>query len=300
MSSPRDQSCGNTEQLARSRLAAPLFSPFGSQSTHGSSVGMRTPSLLPPRSVGLYGRSYGESTPRLGSLSPAPGSGLASRFRATKRFLQARADALRSPGMSSGGQGQPQSAQPGPVHPSYLLSTPSKPWLDVTNVQPPFRGEAGLLADSKPTRDSYESSTPSLSVPDIQCREVGPHLPLTTGIQGGIEIPRAKAVAAVVSPHIIHPQGNPLVTTGIQTDTVALPSKESTISSLSVAGIQRREEPPSSVVVHISQPTIGIQRGRVTSSDIQSGPVSHQPTPPFLPTTDSHFDLPPLSGRRGG
>jgi hypothetical protein len=172
--------------------------------------------------------------------------------------------------MSPGGQGQPQSAQPGPVHPSYLLSTPSKPWLDVTNVQPHFRGEAVLSSDSKTTRDSYESSTPSLSVSGIQCREVGPHLPPTTGIQGGIEIPRTKAVAAVVSPHIINPQGNPLVTTGIQTDTVALPLKESTISSLSVSGIQRREEPPSSVVAHTSQPAIGIQRGSVTSSDIRS------------------------------
>ena len=46
--------------------------------------------------------------------------------------------------MSPGGQGRPQSAQPGLVHPSYLLSTPSKPWLDVTNVQPHFRVEAVL------------------------------------------------------------------------------------------------------------------------------------------------------------
>ena len=150
--------------------------------------------------------------------------------------------------MSPGGQGQPQSAQPGLVHPSHLLSTPSKPWLDVTNVQPHFRGEAVHSPDSKTTRDSYESSTLSLSVSGIQCREVVPHLPPTTGIQGGIEIPRAKAVAAVVSPHSIDPQDNPLVTTGIQSDTVALPLKESTISSLSVSGIQCREEPPSSVV----------------------------------------------------
>ena len=61
VSSPSDESCGNTEQPARPRMAAPLFSPIGSQSTHGSSVGMRTPSLLPLGSAGPYSRSNSET-----------------------------------------------------------------------------------------------------------------------------------------------------------------------------------------------------------------------------------------------
>lgn len=82
---------------------------------------------------------------------------------------------------------------------------------------------------------------------------------------------------------------------------MALSSKESAISSLSVSGIQYREEPLSSVVVvvHISQPAVGIQHGR-TATDIQSESVSHLPTLPFLRTTDSQNDLPPFTTASSG
>ena len=192
---------------------------------------------------------------------------------------------------SPGGQGQLQSAQSCVVHPSHLLSTPSETWLDGTNIQPHFTGGTVQLPDSKQTCESDESSTPSLSVSGIQCREVPPNLPLTTGIQSGIEIPRAKAVAAVASLHNLDPQDNPLLTTGIQSDSVALSSKESSISSLSIPGIQYREEPLSSVV-YTSKPEIDTRLGRAATG-IQGESVSHLPTLPFLPTTDSHNDLPP-------
>ena len=86
---------------------------------------------------------------------------------------------------------------------SYPRSTPSETWLDGTNIQPHFTGGAVHSPDSKQTCESDESSTLSLSVPGIQSREVAPNLPPTAGIQSGIEIPRAKAVAAVVSPTVL-------------------------------------------------------------------------------------------------
>ena len=302
MSTPFDERSHTTERSERPLVGWSPFSPSGSQSTHGSSVGKGTPYLSLRQDAGSPRPASGRtSQPEPASPALRSRLSLAQRTRQFGQFVAARAAAAMSPGGLPGGLGQPeQSAQPGAVDPSYLQPTLVKTWRDVTNVQPqstlgmapsPYLGQ---------TLKPDESPTSSLSVSGIQCREVGPHLPPTTGIQGGTEIPRAKAVAAVVSPHIIDPQVNPLVTTGIQSDTVALPLKESTISSLFVSGIQCREEPPSSVVAHISQPEVGIQRGRVTSSDIQSGPVSHLPTLPLLPTTDSHFDLPPLSGRRGG
>ena len=76
------------------------------------------------------------------------------------------------------------------------------------------------------TTNPDEPSASSLSVPGSQCREAPPNPNPTTGIQSEIVIPRAKAVAAVVSPHSLDPQDNPPVTTGIQSDSVALSSKK--------------------------------------------------------------------------
>ena len=143
-----------------------------------------------------------------------------------RKFLLSRADAARSLGRLPSGQGQQQSAQPCLIHPSHLLTTPTETWMDGTNIQPHFRGETVHSPDSTPIaiRDSHES----LSVSGIQCREVAPPLPPITDIQDGSETPRAKALAAVVSPHNIDPQDNPLATIGIQrADTVALSVKES-------------------------------------------------------------------------
>ena len=263
----------NGEQPARPAMAASPFTPIGSQSTHGSSVGVNTPSLLSLPGATPDGQSCCESNPRQGPASSAPGSRLVSRVRATGRYLQSRADALRSPGMSPGGQGQLQSAQPCLTRPSYLPSTPSKPWLNVTNVQPHSKVEAVPPPDSPMTSDSHESYNPSLSAPGYQGREVDPHLLPALGIRRRSEMPRAKALAAVVSPHLNNLQARPLITTDSQSETVSLPLEESSISSPSVIGIQLREEPPKSVVSPISPSVIGIQLRELTPSPVVS-PIS--------------------------
>ena len=164
------------EQPARPGLAASPFTPSGSQSTHGSSVGVNTPSLLSLLGATPYGQSCCESNPRQGPASSAPGSRLVSRVWATGRYLQSRADARRSPGMSPGGLGQLQGAQPGLSRPSYLPPTPSELGLDVTNVQPHSKVEAGPPSGSPMTSDSPESYNPSFSAPGHQGRKVDPHL----------------------------------------------------------------------------------------------------------------------------
>ena len=271
-SSPRATD-DNGEQPARPAMAASPFTPIGSQSTHGSSVGVNTPSLLSLPGATPDGQSGCESNPRQGPASSAPGSGLASRVRATVRHLQARADALRSPGMSPGGLGQLQSAQPCLTRPSYLPSTPSKPWLDVTNVQPHSKVEAGPPSDSPMTSDSHESYNPSFSAPGYQGRKVDPHLLPALGIRRRNEMPRAKAVAAVVSPLLNNPQARPLITTDSQSETVARPWEESPTSSPSVIGIQPREEPSKSVVPPTSPSVIGIQPRELNPSSVVS-PIS--------------------------
>ena len=271
-SSPRATD-DNGEQPPRPAMAASPFTPIGSQSTHGSSVGVNTPSLLSLPGATPDGQSGRESNPRQGTSSSAPGSGLASRVRATVRHLQARADALRSPGMSPGGLGQLQGAQPCLTRPSYLPSTPSKPWLDVTNVQPHSKVEAGPPSDSPMTSDSPESYNPSFSAPGYQGRKVDPHLLPALGIRRRNEMPRAKAVAAVVSPLFNNPQARPLITTDSQSETVARPWEESPTSSPSVIGIQPREEPSKSVVPPTSPSVIGIQLRELNPSSVVS-PIS--------------------------
>ena len=86
-SSPRATD-DNGEQPARPAMAASPFTPIGSQSTHGSSVGVNTPSLLSLPGATPDGQSSCESNPRQGPASSAPGSGLVSRVRATGRHLE--------------------------------------------------------------------------------------------------------------------------------------------------------------------------------------------------------------------
>ena len=175
--------------------------------------------------------------------------------------------------MSPGGLGQLQGAQPCLSRPSYLPSTPSELWLDVTNVQPHSKVEAGPPSDSPMTSDSPESYNPSFSAPGYQGRKVDPHLLPAIGIRRRNEMPRAKAVAAVVSPLFNNPQAKPLITTDSQSETVARPWEESPTSSPSVIGIQPREEPSKSVVPPTSPSVIGIQLRESNPSSVVS-PIS--------------------------
>ena len=158
-SSPSDERARKTVQPVRPRMAGPFFSPTGPQSTHGSSVGMGTPSFLPVEGVGSYDRSGGKVVSRQGSSSPAPGSRLAIA-RTTGQFVQTRADAAKSPGISPGGQGQLKSAQPCVVDLSHLLSTPAETWPDVTNIQPHFKHGMASSPDSEQTDKSDECTSP--------------------------------------------------------------------------------------------------------------------------------------------
>ena len=261
------------EQLPRPAIAASPFLPSGSQSTHGSSVGVNTPSLLSSPGATPDGQSGRELNPRQGTPSSGPGSGLASRVRATARHLQARVDALRSPGMSPGGLGQLQGAQPGLPRPSFLPPTPSELGLDVTNVQPHSEVEAGPPSGSPMTRDSPESYNPSFSAPGYQGRKGDPHPLPAIGIRRRNEMPLAKALAAVVSLPFNNPQAKPLITTDNQSETVARPWEEFPTTSPSAIGIQPREERFKSVVPPTSPSVIGIQLGESNPSSVVS-PIS--------------------------
>ena len=313
-SSPRATD-DNGEPPPRSAMAASPFTPSGSQSTHGSSVGVNTPSLLSLLGATPDSQSGCESNPRQGPASSAPGSRLASRVRATVRHLQARADALRSPGMSPGGLGQLQGAPPGLPRPSYLPPTPSELGLDVTNVQPHSEVGAGPPSGSPMMSNSPESYNPSSSAPGHQGRKGDPPPIPAIGIRRRNEIPLAKALAAVVSLPFNNPQGKPLITTDNQSETVARPWEESPTPSPSAIGIQPREERfksvvpptspsvigiqlgesnPSSVVSPISQITLGIQREVVTpSGQLSTGIQVKLPSIPSLPLPElSAADLP--------
>ena len=261
------------EQRPRPAIAASPFLPSGSQSTHGSSVGVNTPSLLSSPGATPDGQSGRELNPRQGTPSSGPGSGLASRVRATARHLQARVDALRSPGMPPGGLGQLQGAQPGLPRPSFLPPTPSELGLDVTNVQPHSEVEAGLPSGSPMTRDSPESYNPSFSAPGYQGRKGDPHPLPAIGIRRRNEMPLAKALAAVVSLPFNNPQAKPLITTDNQSETVARPWEEFPTPSPSAIGIQPREERFKSVVPPTSPSVIGIQLGESNPSSVVS-PIS--------------------------
>ena len=261
------------EQRPRPAIAASPFLPSGSQSTHGSSVGVNTPSLLSSPGATPDGQSGRELNPRQGTPSSGPGSGLASRVRATARHLQARVDALRSPGMSPGGLGQLQGAQPGLPRPSFLPPTPSELGLDVTNVQPHSEVEAGPPSGSPMTRDSPESYNPSFSAPGYQGRKGDPHPLPAIGIRRRNEMPLAKALAAVVSLPFNNPQAKPLITTDNQSETVARPWEEFPTPSPSAIGIQPREERFKSVVPPTSPSVIGIQLGESNPSSVVS-PIS--------------------------
>ena len=313
-SSPRATD-DNGEPPPRSAMAASPFTPSGSQSTHGSSVGVNTPSLLSLLGATPDSQSGCESNPRQGPASSAPGSRFASRVRATVRHLQARADALRSPGMSPGGLGQLQGAPPGLPRPSYLPPTPSELGLDVTNVQPHSEVGAGPPSGSPMMSNSPESYNPSSSAPGHQGRKGDPPPIPAIGIRRRNEIPLAKALAAVVSLPFNNPQGKPLITTDNQSETVARPWEESPTPSPSAIGIQPREERfksvvpptspsvigiqlgesnPSSVVSPISQITLGIQREVVTpSGQLSTGIQVKLPSIPSLPLPElSAADLP--------
>ena len=179
MSTPFDERSRTTERSERPLVGWSPFSPSGSQSTHGSSVGMGTPYLSLRQDAGSPRPASGR-TSQPEPASPALRSRL-SLAQKTRQFVAARAAAAMSPGGLPGGLGQPeQSAQPGAVDPSYLQPTLVKTWLDVTNVQPqstlgmapsPYLGQ---------TLKPDESPTSSLSVPGIQCREVPPNpIPLS-------------------------------------------------------------------------------------------------------------------------
>ena len=95
-STPIDERSSVTERSERPMMGWSPFSPTGPQSTHGSSVGMGSPYLLPVEGAVAPDRSGGRATPRQGSSSPAPGSRLAIA-QATRESFRARSAAVRSP-----------------------------------------------------------------------------------------------------------------------------------------------------------------------------------------------------------
>ena len=198
MSTPFDERSRMSERSERPMIGCSPFNPNGSQSTHGSSVGMGTPCLPRRQDAGSPRQSSEEtSETELASLASLSRFSLALR---TRQFVALRAAARESPGRVPGGQGQPeQGVQPCAVDPSYLLSTLAKTWLDATNVQPQSTLGMALSQCLGQITNHDEPSTSFLSVPGSQCREVPPNPNPTTGIQSEIVIPRAKAVAAVVS-----------------------------------------------------------------------------------------------------
>ncbi len=265
----------NAEQSrVPSRAGLPLvglspFSPSGPQSTHGSSVGMGSPHTLSRDEV-TQRRSGGNTTARPGLSSPMLGS-LLAMAKATRQFVKARADALLSPGVFPGGLEPSESALPGLVDPSHPVPTLAETRGDATNVQPHLTYGTVTPPDPEQTIVSDGSSIPSLLAPGIQGREAPPISHLSAGIRREVVTPHAKALASVSSLPTLVSQVDALTSIGIRSD--------QSLISLS-----------DSEVAHTSQPRIGIQPGRATT-EIQGEPVSHLPTLPLLPTTDSPDDL---------